>query len=165
MNTNNVARTVALGALCTALVTVATMLSVPVPGFRLYFNLGEGVIYTVALLLGRRFGAAAGGLGAALADLLLGYALWAPLTLAIKGVEGFVVGHMAPRGRLVALLCGAAVMITGYTLSAGVLYGWAAAPVELGTDVLQTGAGMLFALFLVPILERRIPLIQKTCTK
>ncbi len=165
MTPRNVTRAVALGAVCTALVTVATMLSVPVPGFRLYFNLGEGVIYTVALLLGRRFGAAAGGLGAALADVLLGYALWAPLTLVIKGVEGFVVGSLAPRGRLVALLCGAAVMITGYTLSAGVLYGWAVAPVELGTDLLQTGTGVLFALFLVPVLERRIPLAQKTCSK
>ena len=161
MTSPNVARTVALGAVCTALVTVATMLSVPVPGFRLYFNLGEGVIYTVALLLGRRFGAAAGGLGAALADLLLGYALWAPLTLVIKGAEGFVVGTLAPKGRLKALLGGAVVMITGYTLSAGVLYGWAAAPVELGTDVLQTGAGAAFALILVPVLARRVPFLQK----
>jgi hypothetical protein len=92
---------------------------------------------------------------------LLGYALWAPLTLVIKGAEGFVVGTLAPKGRLTALLGGAIVMITGYTLSAGVLYGWAAAPVELGTDVLQTGAGAAFALILVPVLARRVPFLQK----
>lgn len=57
-----------LGALTAAMVTGATMLSVPVPGFRLYFNLGEGIIYTVAILLGGKIGAVAGGLGASLAE-------------------------------------------------------------------------------------------------
>ena len=32
----------------------------------------------------------AGGLGSALADLLTGYAHWAPWTLVIKGIEGWI---------------------------------------------------------------------------
>lgn len=149
-------RQVALGAVLASLVALATMLHIPVPGFRLYFNLGEGVIYTIAILLGARYGGICGGLGAALADLLLGYPLWAPLTLIIKGTEGYVVGRLAPKGRLLALLAGAAVMITGYTTAAGILYGWKAAPVELVTDLTQTGLGAAFALAFVPLLQRRL---------
>ena len=56
----------------------------------------------VALLFGRRAGATAGGLGSAMADLLGGYPHWAPFTLIIKGIEGYVVGALGasrPNGR------------------------------------------------------------------
>ncbi len=149
-------RQIALGAALASLVSLATILHVPVPGFRLYFNLGEGVIYSIALLLGARYGGICGGLGAGLADLLLGYPLWAPITLVIKGMEGYIVGKMAPRGRFVAILAGAIVMIMGYTSTAGILYGWKAAPVELITDLTQTGMGAAFALAFVPLLQRRL---------
>ena len=103
-------RALALGALFAALVTGATLLSLPVPGFRLYFNLGEGVIYTVALLFGPRYGAAAGALGAALGDLVLGYPLWAPFSFVIKGLEGATVGFLGRRvHRGIALAAGALV--------------------------------------------------------
>jgi uncharacterized membrane protein len=156
------AKPVALAAGLAALVTLATMLSVPVPGFRLYFNFGEGIIYATALLLGPRYGAAAGGIGAALGDLILGYPLWAPLSLVIKGVEGFLVGRLAHRGRILALGTGAAVMTLGYTSAAALLFGAKAAPVELLTDCIQTGMGALFALAAVPVLSRRTALITGT---
>lgn len=152
----NIAKRVALGAILSATVTLATMLHVPLPGLRIYFNLGEGVIYTIAILLGARFGGACGGIGAGLADILLGYPLWAPLTLVIKGLEGYIVGRLAPRGRILAMAAGAAVMIAGYTTSAGILYGWKVAPVEFMTDIAQTCIGAAFALIMVPILEKRI---------
>ena len=160
----NMAKKVALGAVLAAMVTVATMLHIPMPGMRIYFNLGEGVLYVVALLLGSHFGGLCGGLGAALADVLLGYPLWAPLTLVIKGVEGYVVGKLAPRGRLAmgqrsevtTEAAGAVIMIAGYTTSAGILYGWKVAPVELITDIAQTGVGAAFALVFVPVLEKRL---------
>jgi len=150
------ARKIALGALLSATVTIATILSIPVPGFRLYFNFGEGVIYTTALILGPGYGAICGGLGAALGDLILGYPLWAPFTLVIKGLEGFVTGKIGRARTKLALFSGAAVMIAGYSSMAGVLYGWKAAPVEMVTDLVQTGIGALFALLFVPIIEKRI---------
>jgi uncharacterized membrane protein len=161
MNRNREAsRKIALGAVAAAAVTVATMIHMPVPGFRVYFNLGEGVIYVIALTLGARYGAVSASLGAALADLLLGYPLWAPLTFCIKGVEGFVVGRLAPKGTALALAAGATVMIAGYTSAAGLLYGWKAAPVELVTDLVQTGMGAAFALLFVPIVRRRLALSE-----
>ena len=147
------AKEVATGGLFAACVTAATLLSIPLPGFRLYFTMGEGFIYTIALLKGPFYGAAAGGIGASLADLILGYPLWAPFTLVIKGVEGFLVGVLRKK-RLVALAAGMCVMIAGYTTLAGILYGWKAAPVEFMTDVLQTGIGAGVALLLTKALER-----------
>ena len=150
-------RALALGALFAALVTGATMLSIPVPGFRLYFNLGEGILYTVALLVGPRYGAVAGGLGAALGDILLGYPQWAPFSLVIKGLEGFVVGFLARRApRWIALAAGALVMMGGYTSAAATLDGPAAAPLEALTDLTQTGIGAALAWILVPFLEKHL---------
>ena len=150
------AKEVALGGLFSACVTAATLLSIPLPGFRLYFNMGEGFIYTIALLKGPFYGAAAGGIGASLADLILGYPLWAPFTLVIKGVEGFLVGVLRKK-RLVALAAGMCVMIAGYTTLAGYLYGLPAAPVEGVTDLIQTGIGIVTARALVPVIRHRIP--------
>ncbi|MEM2901949.1 MAG: ECF transporter S component [Candidatus Bathyarchaeia archaeon] len=84
---------IAATAVFTALVTVATaMLSVYVPATRGYFNIGETMVYTTALLFGPYIGAFAGGVGSMLADLILGYPLYAPATLLIKASEGAVVG-------------------------------------------------------------------------
>ena len=150
------AKKLALGALISAMVTLATILSVPVPGFRLYFNLGEGIIYTVAILMGPGYGAVCGGLGASMADLILGYPLWAPATLIIKGLEGYAVGKLAPRNRVLAMLAGAAIMTISYSTMAGILYGKAAMPVEFITDITQTGIGMIVALPLSNILKHRL---------
>lgn len=150
------ARSVALGAILASAVTVATMLSIPVPGFRLYFNLGEGVIYVIALMLGPLYGAACGGIGACLGDLILGYPLWAPFTLLIKGTEGYVTGRIGRKHPKTAIMSGALVMICGYTLMAGLLYGWKAAPFEMVTDFVQTGIGGVAALILLPVLEKRV---------
>ena len=57
-----------------------------------YFNFGDVMIVFSGLMLGRMGGAVAGGVGAALADLISGYALFAPLTLLAKGLEGMICG-------------------------------------------------------------------------
>ena len=151
---NGISRAIALKGLLVAAVTVATMLSVPVPGFRLYFNFGEGIIYLSALLFGPLWGAAAGGIGASLADMLLGYPLWAPFTLLIKGTEGWIAGTLGKRSPLAGVAAGASFMIAGYSLMAGILYGWSAAPVEFLTDLLQCGIGAAVALPARPVLAR-----------
>ncbi len=152
----SLANGIALKGLLVATVTLATMLSIPVPGFRLYFNFGEGFIYLAALLLGPVWGAAAGGIGASLADLLLGYPLWAPFTLVIKGAEGYVTGLVGRKNPVLGIGAGAAIMITGYSTVAGILYGWPAVPVEAATDVIQCGIGAAAALAVRPVLQKAL---------
>ncbi|MDD3768140.1 MULTISPECIES: ECF transporter S component [Aminobacterium] len=156
MKKRSQASRVSFGAVMAAIVAVATLISIPMPGFRLYFNMGEGVIYTIALIFGPRYGALCGGLGASIADLILGYPLWAPFTLVIKGLEGYVAGKLRNKNKTLAIAAGASVMITGYTTMAAILYGAKAAPVELATDLLQTGIGAIVALVLSPMIEKRL---------
>ncbi len=92
---------VSLTAIFTALTTVATIsFSVYVPATKGYFNLGEVMVYTTAILLGPFIGAVAGGVGSMLADIILGYHIYAPGTLVIKGVEGFIVGLLVQKLKL-----------------------------------------------------------------
>jgi uncharacterized membrane protein len=112
---------IAVGAIFAALVAIVTA-SFPIiipPG---YFNLGEVIIYVAALLFGPLVGTFAGA-GAAIADILLGFAIFAPGTLVIKGSEGFIVGFLNHKlknrinptvSAIISILAGGFVMIIGY---------------------------------------------------
>lgn len=137
-----------------ALLVIATVaLRFPVPTFNLYFNLGEGIIYLTALLYGGPAGALIGGVGSALADIIGGYPVWAPITFIIKGLEGFIVGTFAKRNRYLAVILGGITMMFSYAVAAGILYGIAAVPVELAGDFVQVSVGAIMALFLHSRLE------------
>lgn len=60
-----------------------------------FFNLGDAIVMTTALIFGPIVGCVAGGIGSSIADILLGYGEFAPFTLIIKGVEGFLIGKIA----------------------------------------------------------------------
>ncbi len=91
-------REVATTAVFTAFVAAATsVFSVYIPATTGYFNVGEIMVYTSALLMGPYVGAFAGGVGSMVSDLSLGYTYYAPGTLVIKGLEGFIVGYLGTR--------------------------------------------------------------------
>ena len=160
---------VSRGALLIAMTTVATMvIRIPNPATQGYINLGDCMVFTVALLFGGRMAGLAGGLGSALADGLGGYFIWAPWTLVIKGVEGLVVGWLAAGcqsrfrgGRLRvfetgALLVGGIWMVSGYYLAGMVLIGVTAAVTEIPGNILQAAVGMAVALPLSTALRRAL---------
>lgn len=90
--------TTSIAAVFTALVAASTMIfSIYVPATRGYFNIGETMVYTCALLFGPLIGAVAGGIGSMISDVLLGYSQYAPGTLIIKAVEGAIVGFLGTR--------------------------------------------------------------------
>ncbi|MEZ0393748.1 MAG: ECF transporter S component [Desulfurococcaceae archaeon] len=94
------AREVVLAAVFTVMTyaaTVALQIYQPVTGG--YFNLGEAVIYLAALTASPLVAAVAGGVGASLADLSTGYAIFAPATLVIKFVEGYAAGWLVRKLR------------------------------------------------------------------
>lgn len=87
----------AITALFAAIVCIATLVFiVNIPATNGYFNIGETMIYIAALLFGPLTGAFAGGIGAAIADLLVA-PVFAPGTLAIKAFEGAIVGFLNKR--------------------------------------------------------------------
>ena len=91
--TASTAMRLSITAIFTSLVFVATTIfSIYVPQTKGFFNIGETMVFTTALLFGPLVGAFAGGVGSMLADLFLGYPQYAPATLVIKACEGAVVG-------------------------------------------------------------------------
>ena len=155
-----------LAALFTALTTVATMvIQIPSP-MNGSVNLGDCVVLLSAWVLGPWLGAAAGGLGSMLADVISGYAYYAPGTLVIKAVMALVAGLIfraaagrGRRGELLIQTCGAAlaevIMVLGYFGYAGLLLGegWGAA-LSIPGNLIQAAFGLVIALALIRILER-----------
>lgn len=165
---DNKIKMLVLAALFAALSCVATLvISIPIPATNGYINLGDGVVLLGAFLLGPVYGMAAGGLGSMLADILLGYALYAPGTLIVKALMALCAALVlrAGRGKTAGLLLGAltgeAVMILGYfayeALALG--YGWAAAG-SIPANAIQGTVGALVSILCYKAL-RAVPSIRK----
>lgn len=93
-------RNLALIVTFTGLVFLSTSIFfIAIPTSSGFFNIGEVFIYLAALIGGPITGAIAGGVGASMADLALGYGFFAPGTAVIKLVEGFLVGLIFHYGR------------------------------------------------------------------
>ena len=128
-------RRLVLAALFAALCTVMTLvIQVPYP-MQGYVNLGDCAVLLSAWVLGPLYGGAAAGIGSMLAD-LLGYPLYAPGTLVVKGLMALAAGLLFRRLRrgesshaLPALLAsgaaGEVMMVAGYFL-------YEAAPFSVG---------------------------------
>ncbi len=103
-----------------------------VPSFNGYTHIGDGFLYLAASLLPTGYAAAAGAVGAGLADLFSGYSIWAPATLVIKALTACFFTSRAPsflcRRNLWALLPAAALCGAGYYLYECAITGNFAAP-------------------------------------
>lgn len=139
-------------AVMAALATIATMMfAFPIPATSGYFNFGDAIVMTTALVFGPVIGALAGGLGSGLADLLGGWYNWVIFTAIIKGAEGYVAGVIAgdpqtrtPARAVVAWFAGALVMVFGYFIVQVFMYGFGAALSEAPFNLIQmTVAGVI----------------------
>lgn len=140
MNDKTVKKLV-FAALFAALCCVATMvirIPTPIGG---YIHAGDAVVLLAGFLLGPWWGAAAAGLGSALADLIAGYSLYVPGTFAIKFIVALMAGCLlrsrtyrrliksAAVRALTAGIIGEAIMVIGYLAYEGLLLGYGAAAV------------------------------------
>ena len=86
---NNRMHKLVLAAMFAALGCVATMV-IQIPAPTGYVNLGDAIVLLAGFTLGPAYGFVAGGLGPAMADLLLGYGMYAPGTFVIKGLVAVI---------------------------------------------------------------------------
>ncbi|MBS4537107.1 ECF transporter S component [Clostridium sp. D2Q-11] len=87
---------IVLKGLLIALVVVATIIiPIPVPFTEGYIHAGDSIIFISGILFGWRFGLVAGGIGSAMADMILGYNHWILPTLIIKGLMGAIIGFLS----------------------------------------------------------------------
>ena len=138
-------RTLVMTGVFAALGCAATMaVQIPTPTGG-YVNLGDTVVILGGYLLGPVFGALAGGLGPAMADLLSGYAVYVPATLVIKAVMGVLAGCLyrlfAGRGMALCAAAAEAVMVAGYWLFDALLAA-AAGGGSLGVCLAGSAAGI-----------------------
>ena len=165
-NSENLKRLTIAGALA-ALTTVFTLLiQIPSPT-KGYINLGDTVVNIAAWVLGPLYGGAAAGIGSALADLISGYTFYAPATLIIKAamaVAAFYIYNRAARkwqslpARIISAVASEAVMVIGYAVFAGFLYGSVGtAFLSVPENLVQGAVGAAVSVSLYELILKRIP--------
>ncbi|MDX9916969.1 MAG: ECF transporter S component, partial [Gudongella sp.] len=136
-------RRLVIYALLMALTTVMTMVvQIPTPTAYGYLNLGDMVVFMAAFMYGKKAGFIVGGIGSAIADILLGWGAYAPITLVVKGLEGFIAGLLletswGKKMKFIPPLVGALVMASGYYFAEIFMYGAKAAIVNFPANAMQ----------------------------
>ena len=150
-------------ALLTSLVCVSTMvIKIPSP-LNGYINLGDCMVLLAGWSLFPVFGFLSAGLGSALADLFSGYALYAPATFLIKGLMALVafgtyrllhkkIGKLP--SQLIGGVLAEALMILGYFVFEGFLYGFGPSVVNILPNAIQGIAGVTIGIVLLKTLEK-----------
>ena len=156
-------RKIVLAALVAALACVATMIvKIPSP-MKGYVNLGDCIVLVAGWILSPWYAFLAAGLGSALADLFSGYVIYAPATFLIKGAMALVafvcfkllhkrVGKLA--SQIVGGVLAETVMVFGYFIFEGFLYGFAPSVVNIPANAAQGVAGLVIGIALIKAFER-----------
>ena len=151
-------REMCLTAVCLVLVYVFTAvvnITFPGAGDGGLMHMGNIPLFIAAILFGRRTGMIAGGVGMALFDLLSPWAVWAPFTLVIVGLMGWIVGAVAEKHRslpwyLLAMVLACAVKVGGYYIAEGILYGnWIAPVISIPGNIIQVAVGAAVTLAVI----------------
>ncbi|MBQ9861070.1 MAG: ECF transporter S component [Clostridia bacterium] len=160
---NNKTKKIVMAALMAALTCVATMIiKIPSP-LKGYVNLGDCIVLVAGWMLSPTYGFLAAGLGSALADVFSGYMTYAPATFVIKGVMALVAfyGFRFLRKKLGNLPCGILsgvaaelVMILGYFVFEGFLYGFLPSAVNIPANAVQAALGVVIGVLLAKVFEK-----------
>jgi len=152
----------ALAIIMTTLTTVSTLfITIPIP-LAGYFNLGDVMIFISALTFGPIIGSFAGGLGSAIADLLV-WPVYAIPTLIIKGLEGLLAGLLTNKKHVyrdvLAVIVAGVEMVIGYFLVDWLILqiGWPSALAAVPFNVMQIAIGGIIGVPIAFILRRRLP--------
>lgn len=148
------------------------IIRIPIAPTRGYINFGDVAIFFTAILFGPWTAFIAGGVGTALADLISGYAQWAPFTFFAHGLQGLFIGLVIKAGLgmkkagqqgmgekteetsshrrmpniltlIIAFLIGTITMGGIYFITGGIMVGFPAAATEIPGNILQNAVGVI----------------------
>lgn len=154
---------IVIAALIAALACIATMIiKIPSP-LKGYINLGDCVVLTAGWMLSPAYAFLAAGLGSAFADIFSGYATYAPATFVIKGLMALIafygfkllykkLGNMP--SRIISGVLAEMVMVLGYFVFEGFLYGFAPSMVNIPPNTIQGIAGLIIGIMIIKALEK-----------
>ena len=154
---------IVIAAMLAALTCIATMIiKIPSP-LKGYLNLGDCVVLLSGWLLSPLYGFLAAGLGSGLADLISGYGVYVPATFIIKGVMA-IAAYFGFRflqnkvtnisARIVSGIVAELIMVFGYYVFEGFLYGFGASLLNIPANAVQGVAGLIIGTILVKIFEK-----------
>ena len=161
MNTRT--KKIVLAALMASLVCVATMIiKLPSP-LKGYLNLGDCVVLVSGWMLSPTYGFLAAGFGSALADVFSGYAIYAPATFVIKGLMALIafygfkwihkkLGSFS--SRIISAVAAEILMILGYFVFEGFMYGFVPSLVNIPANGVQGVAGCIIGTLLMKVFEQ-----------
>lgn len=153
--------TMVMTALITAIVLLSTLIF-KIPIGVGYIHLGDAIVFLGVIILPRKHACFAGAIGAGLADIVGGFAAWAPWTFAIKLIVVLILGFFLDRvkaddrrlarvplkeglGYFLATIVGT----SGYYLAEGIMYGnWIAPIAGIPFNLLQMIVGAVIAVFI-----------------
>ena len=155
---------ITMAAILAVLVCIATMIiKIPSP-LKGYINLGDCVVLLSGWILPLPYGFLAAGLGSALADVFSGYIIYAPATFVIKGLMS-VVAYCVFKGaslrlnkivsRITSAVLAEIVMVSGYYIFEGFMYGFIPSAVNIVPNAVQGIAGIIIGAILIQIFEKR----------
>lgn len=128
------------------------------PGEGGLVHLGNVPLFIFAILFGKKTGAIAGGIGMGLFDLTSGWTAWAPFTLIVVAIMGFVTGLIAEKKKgffwyLLAMIAALPIKIVGYYIAEGFITGnWVAPYLSIPGNVLQVVAAIVItAVVILPL--------------
>lgn len=180
-------RQLVMAAMFAALTLIATfVIRIQTPAFG-YIHLGDVFVLLGGIVMGPVLGAAAAGLGSALADLFGGYAIFAPGTLVTKFLTAFVCallyGKLKKRGKMsqtvsliLAGLVGEAIMVAGYFLyntliicltgsgftHASIASALTLSVAEIPFNIVQGASGIILSAVLAPVFIRTARMLHIT---
>ncbi len=154
---------IVMASLFAALCCVATMIvKIPSP-LKGYLNLGDCVVLLSGWFFSPLYGFLAAGVGSALADLFSGYVVYVPATFIIKGLMALLAffGYKFLRNkignlpsRIVSGIIAEIVMILGYFVFEGFLYGFVPSIVNIPANAVQGAAGIILGVILAKVFEK-----------
>ena len=161
-STKKTTQRLVLSSLLAALICVATaLIKIPSP-LGGYIHPGDAPVILAAAMLPAGYGFLAAGLGSALADVFAGYIAYVPVTFLIKGCMVLLIRFALPllkkakpavaygvTGLLAELL-----MILGYYVFEGFLYGFGASLVNIPFNAVQGLVGAVLGVLLICVLKK-----------
>jgi len=159
-------RRLCLSAVFAALVFAATAYLPRIQTGNGYVHLGDTLVFLCGSLLPAPYAMAAAAIGGGLADLLTGYAVWAPASFLIKGASALCFSARRQKilclRNVTAIFPAALLCVGGYYLWAAlVISGNFAAPVaELLPNLIQSAVSGLLYVGLASVFDR-VPALRR----
>ncbi len=154
--------TIAIAAMMTAIAAVFTLLArVPIPATQGYFHFGDVAVFFAGFAFGPLVGLVAGGIGTGLADVLGGFAFYAPISLLAHGLQGLLAGWLGhnrgPQGLVFGWLAGGLAMVAVYFAAQAIVFGVGSAIAELPWNLGQMVGGGAIAVPILHLVRKAYP--------